>query len=371
MSLSIRQIAELAGVSRGTVDRALNGRGEINTGVRQRILQIAEENGFRSNRAGKMLGIRKKPMKIGIQIPSEGNDFFADVQAGIHQAAAELADFGLSIMTRTMKGFSAGTQVAQIQKMLDDGIHALAFAPIDHSDVKTLLAGLDKRSLPVMTFNTDIDAPHLGYVGNDYRRSGAIAAGILAVAAGGRPFRTLVVTGSAQVLGHNQRVAGFSEVIRRRCPEIMILEILENQDDEDISHHLLREALVRHPDLDAVFLAAGGVAGACRALQEHAEDRNGGQRAQVICFDQPPGTMTFLKSGLITASIGQEPFRQGYLPVRYLFDYLLDGTKPPRYTLTRNEIIIREHMDFTDLPGDSRQDGIQNFYRDKDQVKLK
>jgi LacI family transcriptional regulator len=371
MSLSIRQIAELAGVSRGTVDRALNGRGEINAGVRQRILQIANENEFRSNRAGKMLGIRKKPMKIGIQMPSEGNDFFADVQAGIAQAAAELADFGLSILTRTMKGFSAGTQVAQIQKMLDEGIHALAFAPVDHPDVKTLLAGLDKRSLPVMTFNTDIDAPHLGYVGNDYRRSGAIAAGMLALAAGGRPFRTLVVTGSAQVLGHKQRIAGFSDIISCRCPEIRILEILENQDDENISHDLLREALVRHPDVDAVFLAAGGVAGACRALQENAESRTGVQRAKVICFDQPPGTMAFLKSGLITASIGQEPFRQGYLPVKYLFDYLLDGTKPPQVTLTRNEIIIREHMDFTDPPGGNRQDGIRSVCRDNNQVKLK
>ena len=43
---TIQQIAELAGVSRGTVDRALNNRGRINPEVAKQIWQIADEIGY-------------------------------------------------------------------------------------------------------------------------------------------------------------------------------------------------------------------------------------------------------------------------------------------------------------------------------------
>ena len=43
MAGTIQQIAELAGVSRGTVDRALNNRGRINPEVAKQIWQIADE----------------------------------------------------------------------------------------------------------------------------------------------------------------------------------------------------------------------------------------------------------------------------------------------------------------------------------------
>ena len=43
MAVTIQKIADLAGVSRGTVDRALNGRGRVNADVAARILSIANE----------------------------------------------------------------------------------------------------------------------------------------------------------------------------------------------------------------------------------------------------------------------------------------------------------------------------------------
>ena len=45
MGVTIRQIAEAAGVSRGTVDRALNNRGRIRPEVAERVRQIAEAAG--------------------------------------------------------------------------------------------------------------------------------------------------------------------------------------------------------------------------------------------------------------------------------------------------------------------------------------
>lgn len=340
MSISIREIAKLAGVSRGTVDRALNDREGINPEMKKHILKIAREAGYRSNRAGRMLGLRKNPLCLGVQMPARGNDFFLDVKCGLDRAAAELADFGLTLKIRTMKGYSVRTQIEQIRELLAEGINGLAFVPIDSPDVKELLQELAALNLPVVTFNNDISGQRLCYVGNDYLASGRIAAGLFGLIADSRPLEVLIMTGSVQVLGHNQRISGFCTQIKDKYANISIVDILENQDDDEIAYQLTTEALQKHPGLDAIYLTAAGVAGTCRALEE----KSAGRTSKIICFDQTRSTEPYLRSGLITAAIGQEPFQQGYLPVKILFDYLLDGTKPQSLVHTRNEITIREHL---------------------------
>ena len=342
MGISIKEIAELAGVSRGTVDRALNDRPGINAEIKARILQVASEHGYRSNRAGRILSIRKSPPRLGIQMPSVGNDFFLDVKAGLERAAAELADFGLTLTLRTMKGYDPQEQVRQIRELVAEGITGLAFVPINHDRVRDLLQELHQSGLPVITFNTDItDGERLCYVGNDYQLSGATAAGVLRLLSAGQPLNTLIMTGSVQMLGHNQRMTGFNKVLRQRCPQIKIMDIIETLDDEQLSFERLGEALVRLPELDAVYLTAGGVAGACRAIEQ--AGRAG--QIRVICNDLTVATRFYLECGAITATIGQQPFEQGYQAVRLLFNYLLDGSRPPEQWITQNEIIILENMD--------------------------
>ena len=64
MAITLQQIADLAGVSRGTVDRALNNRGRIKPEVEQRIKKIAKDVGYKPSRAGRALAMAKKNIKI-------------------------------------------------------------------------------------------------------------------------------------------------------------------------------------------------------------------------------------------------------------------------------------------------------------------
>ena len=351
-NVSIKQIADLAGVSRGTVDRALNDRYGIDPDLKARILKIATELGYRSNRAGKMLSIRKSPLRIGVQMPSIGNDFFLDVEQGLQAAAKTYEDFGLTLEIRSMKGFDAQTQVAQVREMVAGGIHGLAIVPINHPDVVMLLDELAEKNIPVITFNTDLtDGKRMGFVGNDYWRSGATAAGVLRLLSHHEPARVAILTGSVQMLGHNQRIHGFTQVIRQHCPKIEILDVFETNDDDLTAFDLTRNLLAQEPGLSALYLTAGGVTGAARAIE--AAGRSG--QIQIICHDLTAAEKRYLESGTIAVTIGQQPFEQGYKPVQYLFEYLLDGTLPPAETITRSEIYIREHFISPPEPAEQRR----------------
>ena len=55
MAVTLKQIAEIAGVSRGTVDRALHDRGRVSPEVAERVRRIAEELGYHPNAVGQAL----------------------------------------------------------------------------------------------------------------------------------------------------------------------------------------------------------------------------------------------------------------------------------------------------------------------------
>lgn len=49
--ISIREVAELAGVSAATVSRVMNGTAKVDPEKRERVLRVIEETGFIPNEA--------------------------------------------------------------------------------------------------------------------------------------------------------------------------------------------------------------------------------------------------------------------------------------------------------------------------------
>lgn len=82
---TIKEIAELAGVSRGTVDRVLNGRGAVSEQTERKVLEIAQALQYRPNRAGIVLAARKRNLKIGVLLFDNGNPFFDEVLLGVQK----------------------------------------------------------------------------------------------------------------------------------------------------------------------------------------------------------------------------------------------------------------------------------------------
>lgn len=89
--VTIKQIAELCGVSRGTVDRVLNGRGKVKPEKAALVREMAEKLNYRPNPAGKALSARRKQPVVGVLIASEGVHFFDEVLSAMHHRAQKYA----------------------------------------------------------------------------------------------------------------------------------------------------------------------------------------------------------------------------------------------------------------------------------------
>jgi len=84
--VTIRDVARSAGVSYQTVSRALNDKGEIDSGTKQRVLDTARELGFRPSRFARGL-VRQDTTSIGLVIPDLLNPFFTEFASAALAAA--------------------------------------------------------------------------------------------------------------------------------------------------------------------------------------------------------------------------------------------------------------------------------------------
>lgn len=337
--VTIKKIAELCGVSRGTVDRVLNDRGKVKPETEAVVRQMAEQLGYKPNPAGKALAARKHRPVVGVLLASEGNPFFEEVIRGLTKAAELYRIYGLEVLWKSMKGYNVEAQCALIEE-LRGKINALIISPINDPAVAQAMDTLVAEGVFVITINNDIENCHRhAYVGSDYFNGGETACALFELLLGPKASVGIVL-GSHHVLGHEQRLNGFKERMQR-LPDFKILEVVENGDDEICSYERTCLLLQQYPEMDALFLVAGGVYGACRAVLS-TERR---KKLTVVAFDSVPSTVEMMRRGVLQAILYQHPYRQGHQAMELVFEYLVNGIQPQRETyILKNEIKLLENL---------------------------
>ena len=152
MAVTLAEIAALAGVSRGTVDRALNDRGRVDPKVAARVRRIAAERGYRPNRAGRMLARAKNPIRIGVIVQSVETMFMHTVFEEIERASAHFTTTGAEVLVRPLEGVDAQQQLDVIDELLEAGVQGIALSPAEDERVRARIQELSER-MPVVTFN--------------------------------------------------------------------------------------------------------------------------------------------------------------------------------------------------------------------------
>lgn len=337
---TIKEIAALAGVSRGTVDRVLNHRGSVNPATAEKIEKLARDLDYRPNRAGLVLAAQKKNLTLGVILFSNENPFYTDVLTGVQEKAEELSCYNCTVLVRQIAG-SVEAQLEAMDQLVQEGAAGIALAPYNDERIRRRIDQLYHKGIPVVTLNTDIEhSRRMAYVGSNYFKSGSTAAGLLRLMTQGQ-VHVGIITGSSNILCHTERIAGFTEALKPFQGSIRISRVAEVHDNEDESYEKTRALLSACPEINALYFAAGGVWGGCQGavslgLQE---------KLRIIANDLVPTTRQLVEQGTIAAVICQQPKIQGSRPLDLLFTYLTTGQSPEKehhYVMT--DIRIRENL---------------------------
>ena len=142
--ISTSRLAEICGVSQGTVDRALNGRKDISEKTKERILKVAKEYGYRPNlHARSMSG--GKSMLIGIVVFDLENEYFADLVTEIERYSAERGYYSIIMLTHKDKE----TERKCIENLYYMAVDGIVLCPInDGKEYENYLNSLD---IPILT----------------------------------------------------------------------------------------------------------------------------------------------------------------------------------------------------------------------------
>jgi LacI family transcriptional regulator len=92
--VTIREIADLAGVSIATVSRVLNDRGDVSDDTRDHVSRVVREHGYTANRSARGLSAGRTGL-VGILVPLVYPAYFSAILAGAAEALRERVGIGV------------------------------------------------------------------------------------------------------------------------------------------------------------------------------------------------------------------------------------------------------------------------------------
>lgn len=339
MAATMKEIAYMCGVSRGTVDRVLNNRGNVRDATAERIRAVAESIGYTAPSSKHSTPHLGRNLKIGILVNAVGHQYFSQILSGMMKALEALGAYQISSVVKLSGGFDADQQLRLLDELMAQDVSALAITPANNPRVADKLRQFTDRGIPVVVVSSLIDNfDYFAFVGCEHYLSGRIAGGFARkILPGGG--KVAVVTGLHVMPGLNRRIAGFTDAMHAASVHYDILEPVQSCDDDVITYKALTDLISRHDDIDLFFFGAGGYNGGYQAFK----DAGLLGRRQIIAFDAPDVSVMQLRQGNVAALFNQHPVAQGRHAIRCLSDYLLFRQIPKKRELyERIEILIDE-----------------------------
>lgn len=165
---SVKDVAELAQVSLGTVSNVLNRPDRVSVGTRQRVEQAMTELGFVLNETARQLRMGRSNTFAYVMLDAT-NPFFTDVARGI-ELAAEKADLSLFLCNSDSRETRERAHLAHLQQQRVDGI---LITPVDPRSSE--LARIARQGMPLVIVDRASDLGAFCSVTVDDRLGGRMA----------------------------------------------------------------------------------------------------------------------------------------------------------------------------------------------------
>lgn len=244
--ISIKDIAELSGVSVATVSRVINDNGRFSEQTRQKVLAVIEETGYQMNFSAKSLRMNKT-FSIGILVPDISNYFFASV---VQQTEAILFDQGYStiICNTGRNDAKEKAYLKMLESKLVDGLIVISGTYQFGFEYKE-----DNQGIPFICIDREPkDKSQTIFISSNHYQ-GAFEATEALIQAGAK--KPAIVMYRRQSSSAKERLKGFQDALKKNNinydETTMCFTIDPNTPDHQEKE--LANFFKKHPKIDGVF----------------------------------------------------------------------------------------------------------------------
>jgi LacI family transcriptional regulator len=345
MRVRIKDIARLAEVSPGTVDRVIHNRGEVSEITRSKVKRILQELDYQPDILASTLAHKRSILfSVIMPVSANGSDFWQAPNLGIEKAVKELAHFGISVQGYYFDMFNKESFISCCNELLNDKPDAVLMAPLFPEESVSFILRCQSMNIPVTIFNSRIDEmAGVNFIGQDSQQSGLLAAKLITwgMASSGD---ILILNMAGRNYNHKhilERERGFRSYFVTNSLSSLNLHTIEltQATEEAFKKHL--DKAFSHLRVKGVFVTNSRVHRVGCYFNEM-----GVRNVRLIGYDLLPENIRFLKEGVIDFLISQKPEEQGYLGIRSLFAKCILKTDVPDNQFIPIDIITRENIDF-------------------------
>ena len=334
MAVTLKDIAEMAGVHKSTVDKVIHNRPGVSDAKRQEIRRLLQEYNYESNPLAKALNYQKKKGLIAVVLPVV--DALPALKAGMELVRQDFSSFNFEIEYHEVPFPDGAAQAQCLHKLCQQGVSGIVLNPIEDPAVVGALEALKTANIPVVTVNSDL-APRFCFVGQDMEQAGRTAARMAGLLLNG--CGTLGILSSHAMRAVIHRKESFEKCLAAKWPGIQIAEAVDIQETPEAAYQGTAALLERCPSLNALYITCGCVPDICQALRDQ------GIHLPVICYERYPAIVELVNSGEVACTISGGLRNQGRLAMRLLFEYIIyDRIPDGPMVYTKNEILFQENI---------------------------
>jgi LacI family transcriptional regulator len=339
--MNVKEIAALAGVSVGTVDRVIYRRGRVSPETRQRIEAIIEQYQFTPNPIARRLK-RNRAYRFCAFLPRRDQDagYWGQPLEGIQEGAREISPLGVETEIIEYDRYSARGFRKAADSMLAGKPDGIILSPIMPEKIKTLITTIKNSEIPCVFFDADLpEADPLCAIGQDSFRGGYLAGRLMHLFAGKVTKPVAVLDAHGEDYHIMRRRDGFLRYAGEQGFSTVVREYSGYKGGE-LSVDDVALFLKENRELTGIFITN------CMAHRV-AEAANGQKRRNpfiLVGYDLIPKNRELLRGGGIDAIISQRPAEQGRQALLNLYRHIVLEQRIPSNIEIPLDVYLKENI---------------------------
>ena len=343
--IRIKDIAGIAGVSPGTVDRVLHNRGDVSESSRQRVEEALKNMNYKPNIHVSALSLKKK-YRFVITMPEfKKGEYWELIQQGIHRAMDEYSSLNIESKFCYYDQFDLYSCRSAFEQVIAMEPDAVIIGPTFRDEAVYLGNTLSDQKIPYVFVDSPIDgtSPLAFFTSNSFAMGALMARLITSICPADAEIALFqaVRTGDESANTTILRKSGFMAYFGENNIDKPLRRVSYSAVQPERNDELIGDFFGKNPQVKGtvIFNSRGSV------ITDFFRKRKI-RGVKIVCVDLIKRNVDALKAGYIDMLIGQRPQQQGYMAVKALFEYLVYGTKVKRENFMPIDIITKENVDF-------------------------